>query len=84
MLVLTRRSDESIIIREDIVVTVLAIEGDRVKLGVSAPREISILRKELLDAVQEQNRIALRQGQTLQPAALERLIHYFANRDHPA
>ncbi len=57
MLVLARRCDESIHIGDEIVVTILSIEGERVKLGISAPREISILRQEIFEAVQEQNRL---------------------------
>jgi carbon storage regulator len=48
MLVLTRHINESIAIGDSIVVTVLAIEGDRIKLGISAPREIQILRQEVI------------------------------------
>jgi carbon storage regulator len=55
MLVLMRKSNESIIIGDNITVTVLGIEGDKVKIGISAPREIQILRQELFQAVQEQN-----------------------------
>jgi carbon storage regulator len=58
MLVLTRRSEESIIIGGNIVVTILSVEGEKVKLGIEAPREISILRKELINVIQEQNRLA--------------------------
>jgi len=58
MLVLSREVDESIVIGDDIVITVLAIEGDRVKLGVSAPRQIPVLRKELWQAIREQEAIA--------------------------
>lgn len=47
MLVLTRRKDESIVIGDEIVITVLAVEGDKVKLGIDAPRRISVLRREL-------------------------------------
>ena len=57
MLVLTRRVDESISIGENIIVTVLAVEGDRVKLGISAPREVPILRQEVYEAIQAQNRL---------------------------
>ncbi|MBN1536732.1 MAG: carbon storage regulator CsrA [Anaerolineales bacterium] len=58
MLVLTRRSDESLVINNDIVITILSIDGDKVKVGISAPREIAVLRKELWDAINEQNQIA--------------------------
>ena len=58
MLVLTRRIDESLIIGGNIIVTVLAIEGEKVKIGISAPREVSVYRKELWVAIQEQNKIA--------------------------
>ena len=57
MLVLTRRLDESLTIGDSITVTVLGIEGDKVKLGIKAPREITILRQEIYDAVQEQNKL---------------------------
>jgi carbon storage regulator len=64
MLVLTRRIDESLTIGDSITVTVLAIEGDKVKIGIAAPREIPILRQEIYLAVQEQNKIkkALEEG----------------------
>ncbi len=58
MLVLSRQVNESIVIGEDIVLTVLAIEGDQVKLGINAPRQIPVLRKELWQAIREQNTIA--------------------------
>jgi carbon storage regulator len=58
MLVLTRKIDESVVIAENIIVTILDIEGDKVKLGIEAPREIPILRKELLDAIREQEQVA--------------------------
>ena len=60
MLVLARKLEEGIVIQDNIVITVLAIEGDRVKLGISAPRTISVLRQELVEAVGEQNRAAAR------------------------
>jgi carbon storage regulator len=55
MLVLTRRTDEGIVLQDDIIITVLSVEGDKVKLGISAPQEVRILRKELFEAVQVQN-----------------------------
>ncbi len=60
MLVLTRRLKEGVVIQDNIIVTVLAIEGDRVKLGITAPRAIAVLRLELCEAVREQNLAAAR------------------------
>ncbi len=54
MLILTRHVDEGIAIGDSIVVTVLGIEGDRVKIGISAPREVNILRMEVYQAIQAQ------------------------------
>ena len=50
MLILQRRTGESLVIGEDIRVSVVSIEGARVRLAISAPPEVSILRSELLDA----------------------------------
>jgi carbon storage regulator len=49
MLILTRKVDQAIIIQGNILVTVLRVERDRVKLGISAPEEITVLREELLE-----------------------------------
>lgn len=50
MLILQRKTGESVVIGEDVEVTVMSIEGNRVRLAISAPSEVSILRSELLDA----------------------------------
>lgn len=50
MLILQRKTGESLVIGEDVEVTVMSIEGNRVRLAISAPSEVSILRSELLDA----------------------------------
>ena len=55
MLVLTRKAQESLVIDGRIVVTILEVDGDRVKVGIQAPREISVLRQELCDAVRAEN-----------------------------
>lgn len=47
MLVLTRRTNESLIIGHDIVVTVLEIRGDTVRIGIRAPRDVSVHREEI-------------------------------------
>lgn len=58
MLVLTRRTEESVVIGDNIVVTVLGVEGEKVKLGIDAPRDVTILRRELLNIIEQQNRMA--------------------------
>lgn len=58
MLVLSRRLNESIQIGEDIEVTVIDVRGDVVRLGINAPQKTQIWRKELWDAIVEENRKA--------------------------
>ena len=53
MLVLTRKIDQGIVISENIYVRVLGVERDRVKIGISAPLDITVLRQELLDRERE-------------------------------
>jgi carbon storage regulator len=55
MLVLSRRVSESIQIGEDIVVSVVRIEGERVRIGINAPTEVRVVRSELLAAIAEEN-----------------------------
>ncbi|AOR22902.1 carbon storage regulator CsrA [Clostridium taeniosporum] len=59
MLIITRKKDESLIIGDDIEITVLKLEDGSVKLGINAPRETPILRKELYEAVREENKKAM-------------------------
>ncbi|MBJ6361931.1 carbon storage regulator CsrA [Paenibacillus sp. GCM10012307] len=59
MLVLSRKADESIMIGEQIEVVVLGMEGDVVKLGIRAPKQVDIYRKELYVAIQASNREAV-------------------------
>lgn len=73
MLVLTRRTDESLTIGDSIIVTVLAIEGDKVKLGIKAPREVTILRQEIYQAVMEQNKIEERLASGPEPDTIKAL-----------
>jgi carbon storage regulator len=59
MLVLTRRPDEALAINAgEIIITILSVDGDRVKLGIAAPKHISILRRELCETVRDENRAA--------------------------
>lgn len=59
MLVLTRKKNEAICIGADIEITILEIQGDQIKLGINAPNEIEIFRKEVLDKIKAQNKEAL-------------------------
>jgi carbon storage regulator len=58
MLVLSRKCEQSLLLGDDIVVTVLSIEGDRVKLGIDAPRSVSVLRQEVYQQVRSSNTTA--------------------------
>lgn len=59
MLVLTRKTDESIIIGDDIRITVVEVRHDQVKLGITAPRDIPVHREEVYREIQEENRRAV-------------------------
>ncbi|MHC5061210.1 MAG: carbon storage regulator CsrA [Planctomycetota bacterium] len=54
MLVLSRQKEESIIIGDDIEITIVDVRGDKVRLGINAPREISVHRKEIYEAIQRE------------------------------
>lgn len=55
MLVLTRRANQSIIIGDDVVVTVLDVRGDQVRIGITAPRDVTVHREEVYRALHEAN-----------------------------
>ena len=69
MLVLARRLNESIMIGDEIEVVVIDIKGDQVKLGIAAPRSVPVFRREVYQAIQEENRRAA----VAQPGELPRL-----------
>jgi len=58
MLVLTRKKEQSIVINDDIEITVLDIQGDQVRIGINAPKNVSIHRKEVFLEIQEENKRA--------------------------
>lgn len=58
MLVISRKKGESLLIGDDIEITVVKLEDGSVKLGINAPKEVSILRKELYEEVENENKNA--------------------------
>lgn len=58
MLALTRKKGESIIINNNIEISILEMRGDQVKIGISAPKEVPVYRKEVYLQIQEENRAA--------------------------
>lgn len=52
MLVLTRKTNESIMIGDEVEITILSVAGDKVRLGIDAPRDVDIFRKEVYDSRQ--------------------------------
>lgn len=62
MLVLTRKTNESIIIGDNVKITVIEVKGEQVKLGISAPKKISVHREEIYLEIQNENRLASETG----------------------
>ena len=58
MLALARKVNQSIVLGNDIEITLLEIKGDQVKIGINAPKSVPIYRKEIYDQIQEENRNA--------------------------
>lgn len=58
MLVLSRQRDETIMIGDDVEITIVDIRGDKVRLGISAPRQIQVHRKEVYEAIKSENAAA--------------------------
>ena len=81
MLVLARKVDESIVIGDSIVLTILAIEGEHVKIGINAPRDVTILRQEVFQAVQDQRKIQELLAEKSKPETFEQLRKLLASED---
>jgi len=67
MLVLSRQRDQSIVIGDNVVITIVDVRGDKVRLGIEAPGEIPVHRQEVYDAIQRENR----QSDQMDPDRLE-------------
>ena len=59
MLALTRKKGEAIVINNNIEITVLEIRGDQIKIGISAPKDVPVYRKEVYLQIQQENQAAL-------------------------
>jgi len=73
MLVLTRKSNQSIMIGDDIEVSVLAIMGEKVRIGIQAPRDVPVFRKEVYLEIQQERLAAGEGGREEVDAALREL-----------
>ncbi len=59
MLALTRKKGESLIVNNNVEITVLEVRGDQVKIGIKAPKDVSIYRKEIYEQIQKENEEAM-------------------------
>jgi len=58
MLVLTRKQDEGFLIGKDITITIISIDGDKVRVGIDAPKHIRVIRQEMMVEIGQENRMA--------------------------
>lgn len=72
MLALSRKTGESIMIGNNIEITILEVKGDQVKVGINAPKAVPVYRKELYLQIQESNKEAMTQDVT--PESVEQLL----------
>lgn len=73
MLVLTRKKGESIIIQDNIEITILSVDGDSIRVGISAPKHVDIFRQEVYLSIKESNKESATSGATNLSALMDRL-----------
>ncbi|AMM95092.1 carbon storage regulator CsrA [Peribacillus simplex] len=76
MLVLTRKLNEAIMIGDDIEITILAVEGEQIKLGINAPKSVDIHRKEIYLSIQQENS----EASEIKTNLLENINEYFKKK----
>ncbi len=62
MLILTRRIGETLVVGDEVTVTVLAVKGNQVRIGVTAPKDVSVHRQEVYDKIQSENEVSSQSG----------------------
>ena len=72
---LSRRKGESIIIGDEIEITIVAVDGESIRIGINAPRDITVHRKEIYSAIQESNKEAVQK--TLTSKIMEDILGEF-------
>ena len=65
MLILSRKTNEKIMIGEDISISIIEIRGDQVRIGVDAPKKVKVFRQEVFDAIKAENKAAAQSGAKL-------------------
>jgi carbon storage regulator len=80
VLVLSRKQNQSLVIGDNIVITILSIDRDQVRLGIEAPRDIAIMRQELYTAVKEQELIEKALAEKKGGESLENLRKFLADQ----